>query len=254
MSQDQRQLSLTDALEPDADPAPTVVTEPLPEAEPPAPPESDPETGFSPTAEQVAAVAAREHDAFLEAGAGTGKTTVLVDRYCAAVIDDGVEVERLLAFTFTERAAAEMRSRIRRELNRRSRLTRAAGDGHRADELLSAARATERAWVMTIHAFCRRLLATHPLAAGLDPRFRVLDAAEAARLRDRAFNEALDGLLAADDADVAAAAASYRALASDGDDARRPRAPAQPGDGRPAAATGRRSGALAQSATRSSAT
>ncbi len=39
-----------------------------------------------------------------------------------------------------------------------------------------AARATERAWVMTIHAFCRRLLAAHPLAAGLDPRFRVLDA------------------------------------------------------------------------------
>ena len=62
---------------------------------------------------------------------------------------------------------------------------------------------------MTIHAFCRRLLATHPLAAGLDPRFRVLDAAEAARLRDRAVNEALDGLLAADDADVAAAAASF---------------------------------------------
>ena len=44
--------------------------------------------------EQAAAIAARERDAFLEAGAGTGKTTVLVDRYCEAVAEDGVEVDR----------------------------------------------------------------------------------------------------------------------------------------------------------------
>ena len=66
-----------------------------------------------PTAEQLAAVAARTRDAFLEAGAGTGKTTVLVDRYCAAVADNGVEVEQILAFTFTERAASSARTRIR---------------------------------------------------------------------------------------------------------------------------------------------
>ena len=72
-----------------------------------------PQRGFEPTAEQRAAIAARERDAFLEAGAGSGKTTVLVDRYCEAVAEDGVEVDRILAFTFTERAAAEMRSRVR---------------------------------------------------------------------------------------------------------------------------------------------
>ena len=65
------------------------------------------------------------------------------------------------------------------------------------DELQAAARATERAWVLTIHAFCRRLLAQHPLAAGLDPRFRVLDASEAGRLADRAAAEAIEALLAA---------------------------------------------------------
>ena len=63
---------------------------------------------------------------------------------------------------------------------------------------------------MTIHAFCRRLLAAHPLAAGLDPSFRVLDANQAARLRDRAFREALEGLLAAGDEQVARAAAAYQ--------------------------------------------
>ena len=94
-----------------------------------------------------------------------------------------------------------MRSRIRRELDARARAPPATrGDAAAPTSCWRAARATERAWVMTIHAFCRRLLATHPLAAGLDPRFRVLDAAEAARLRDRAFDEALDGLLAAGDA------------------------------------------------------
>ena len=162
-----------------------------------------------PTPEQADAVAARARDAFLEAGAGTGKTTVLVDRYCASIADDGVAVDRVLAFTFTERAAAEMRTRIRRELVRRSRAARDAGDSVRHDELRALARATERAWVMTIHAFCRRLLATHPLAAGLDPAFRVLDANQAGRLRGRAFRATLDELLAAGDAQVARAAAAY---------------------------------------------
>ncbi len=163
-----------------------------------------------PTAEQLAAVAARTRDAFLEAGAGTGKTTVLVDRYCAAVADDGVEVEQILAFTFTERAAAEMRMRVRAELAARARAARLGGDPLRASELKGASRATERAWVMTIHAFCRRLLAAHPLAAGLDPRFRVLDAGEANRLRDRAADQALDALLMAGDEQVARAAAAYQ--------------------------------------------
>lgn len=162
------------------------------------------------TAEQRAAIAARERDTFLEAGAGSGKTTVLVDRYCAAVADDQVPVDRILAFTFTERAAAEMRTRVRRELIATARARRAAGDEARADELQAAARATERAWVLTIHAFCRRLLAQHPLAAGLDPRFRVLDASEAGRLADRAAAEALDALLADGDEDVARAAAAYQ--------------------------------------------
>jgi ATP-dependent helicase/nuclease subunit A len=162
------------------------------------------------TPEQAAAIASRGRDAFLEAGAGSGKTSVLVDRYCAAIAEDGVEVDRILSFTFTERAAAEMRTRIRHELVARSRSMRESGDEARADELLQAARATERAWVMTIHAFCRRLLGAHPLAAGLDPRFRVLDASEATRLADRAANEALDGLLAASDDDVGRAAAAYQ--------------------------------------------
>ena len=163
-----------------------------------------------PTPEQRAAIDARDRDVFLEAGAGTGKTRVLVERYCEAVDADGVDVEGILAFTFTERAAAELRERVRRRLGERAREAREAGDAERAIELGRSARATERAWVTTIHGFCRRLLASHPIVAGLDPRFRVLDQAEADRLRERAFNEALAELLEAGSAEVAHAAAAYK--------------------------------------------
>ena len=141
---------------------------------------------FAPTAEQRAAIDARDRDVFCEAGAGTGKTRVLVDRYCDAVEHDELGIEAILAFTFTERAAAELRSRVRRELARRSRSgARARRQTSSPTRLARASRETERAWVTTIHGFCRRLLAAHPAAAGIDPRFRVLAESEASRLRRR---------------------------------------------------------------------
>ncbi len=162
------------------------------------------------TAEQRAAVDARDRDVFCEAGAGSGKTRVLVERYCEAVATDEVEVERVLAFTFTERAAAELRERVRQELTSRSQAAAGANDADRAHRLSALARATERSWVMTIHGFCRRLLAAHPLAAGLDPRFRVLDESEAARLRERAIADALADVSEEADGEVAQALAAYR--------------------------------------------
>jgi len=152
------------------------------------------------TPQQVAAIDARAGDVFTEAGAGTGKTGVLVERYCDAVTKDGVAVDAILAFTFTERAAGELRERIRRELTDRARAAAEAGDPERAAEIARAARDGERAWVTTIHGFCRRLLATHPVAARMDPRFRVLDEVEAGRLAERAFAAALDEIVGEDEA------------------------------------------------------
>ena len=163
------------------------------------------------TREQAAAIEARDRDVFCEAGAGSGKTRVLVGRYCDALTVDGVEIDEILAFTFTERAAAELRQRIRLELNDRARAARAAGEEQQAHDLRGLARETERAWVTTIHGFCRRLLGTHPIAAGLDPRFRVIDAPEAARLRERAAREAIDALVAAGNERVERVTAAYRA-------------------------------------------
>jgi ATP-dependent helicase/nuclease subunit A len=137
-----------------------------------------PTTSF--TDEQLVAIERRDGDLLLDAGAGSGKTSVLVERFVRSVLEDGLDVGAILTITFTDKAAAEMRDRIRRRL-------RELG----ADE---AARATEGAFISTIHGFCARLLRAHALAAGLDPAFVVLDAQDAERLADGAFEDALEEL------------------------------------------------------------
>ncbi|MBV9213498.1 MAG: UvrD-helicase domain-containing protein, partial [Actinobacteria bacterium] len=130
------------------------------------------------TAEQHDAVARRDGPLFVRAGAGTGKTRVLVERFLGAVLEDGIAADSILAITFTERAAAEMRSRVRGRLLEL---------GER-----ELARQAESASISTIHAFCSRLLRANALDAGLDPEFSVLDEVAAARLAIDAFDHALD--------------------------------------------------------------
>jgi ATP-dependent helicase/nuclease subunit A len=133
------------------------------------------------TDEQEAAVSRRSGELSLSAAAGSGKTSVLVERFVRAVREDGVAPGRILAITFTERAAGELRARARARL---------LDLGER-----QSARDTEAAFVGTFHGFCARLLRAHPLAAGLDPAFAILDEGLAGRLRERAFERALEGFL-----------------------------------------------------------
>ena len=142
----------------------------------------------TPTPEQARAIEASGHDLLVEAGAGTGKTGVMVDRYCRLVCDLEVSPDAVLAFTFTDKAATELRQRIRAALE-----LRAAQGSQRARQLLAG---IGGAWVTTIHGFCNRLLAGHPVAAGIDPRFRVLDGPEAERAANEAFDDALAEFLA----------------------------------------------------------
>ncbi len=158
------------------------------------------------TPEQREAIDSRDRDVFLRAGAGTGKTTVLVDRFCAAALDPDVGVDRILAFTFTERAADQLRRRVR---ERFAQLGREA-EGERRERIEEAERAADRAWISTIHGFCRRVLASHPAAAGIDPRFRVADQVESDRLAGRAFDAALEDLVQAGGAEALELAAANR--------------------------------------------
>ncbi len=147
----------------------------------------------TPTPEQAQAIEAGGRDVLVEAGAGTGKTGVMVDRYCRLVCEREVAPDAVLAFTFTDKAASELRQRIRAALE-----LRAAAGSERAGALLGS---LGSAWVTTIHGFCSRLLAAHPVAAGIDPRFRVLDAPETERVAREAFDDALAEFLAAGDED-----------------------------------------------------
>ncbi len=134
------------------------------------------------TPEQQAAIDQREGPLLLSANAGSGKTSVLVERLVAAVLEDGIAPAQLLAITFTDKAAGELRSRVR---------SRLAALGERA-----AARDVERAQISTIHGFCSGVLRAHAVAAGLDPGFEVLPTSAQRALRARAFETALADLLA----------------------------------------------------------
>jgi ATP-dependent helicase/nuclease subunit A len=158
---------------------------------------------------QRAAIYRRDRDVFTEAGAGSGKTRVLVERYCDCVTEDGLKPDDILAFTFTDRAAGELRRRVRSRLIARARAAAENGNRELALHIISAAREGERAWITTIHGFCRRVLAAHPVAARLDPRFRVLDEAESARLRTQAFDAALQRVVADGGAPAARFAAAF---------------------------------------------
>jgi len=146
--------------------------------------------------EQLAAVEATGN-VFVSAGAGTGKTSVLVERYVRAVCDHGLDVESILVITYTRKAAGELRGRIRAALVDRGR-----------PEL---ARQLDGAWISTIHGFCNRLLKAHPFAVGLDPRFRELEDAAAAVLRGEAFERALDRFCSGGDPERLRLLATYRA-------------------------------------------
>ena len=149
-----------------------------------------------PNEQQAAAIAARGQ-VFVSAGAGTGKTTVLVERFAEAVCERGLDVDSLLVITYTERAAGELRGRIRARLREVGR--------H------DLARSLDGGWISTIHGFCLRLLKAHPFAAGLDPRFRVLDDSQGRVIRGEAFEVALNQFCAGDDPERLRLLATYGA-------------------------------------------
>ncbi len=142
------------------------------------------------------AITARLDDnLFVEAGAGTGKTQALVDRV-VCLVADGTSLGQVAAITFTDAAAAELRERIRRELERAARgesllLLDAVG----RERCASAAAAFDDTTITTLHGFAQRILAEHPLEAALPPGFEVADAVQASLGFRQRWTRFLDVLL-----------------------------------------------------------
>jgi ATP-dependent exoDNAse (exonuclease V) beta subunit len=120
---------------------------------------------------------------FVEAAAGTGKTTELIARIVALIRAGVTTLDRVVAVTFTEKAAGEMKLRLRSEIES----ARAAADGGVRERLDHAAGQLEVTRIGTIHGFCADLLRERPVEAGIDPLFEVAAEEESARLLDRAF-------------------------------------------------------------------
>jgi len=149
------------------------------------------------TEQQHAALTAEGVSVALSAGAGCGKTFVLTERFIRQLAPEakkdrgGDRLSSVTAITFTERASREMRNRIRRALE--SRLQQASAE--EAEYWWALLRDLESAAIDTIHAFCASLLRRHAVEAGLDPRFEVLDAGQAALLRSEVLEDVLEDVL-----------------------------------------------------------
>jgi len=131
------------------------------------------------TKDQAEAIRHFDQDLCVSAGAGSGKTRVLVERFLWAVTEKGIEPDRVLAITFTDKAANEMKERL-------IAICRDRG-------LHKLRRKLDTAYISTIHGFCSRLLKENPIEAGVDPAFSVLAEGEAEillnRVLDRLFEE-----------------------------------------------------------------
>jgi len=108
---------------------------------------------------------------FVEAGAGSGKTSNLVERVVNLVLTGRVRLRDVAAITFTEAAASELRDRIRVAFERE--VLNATGE--RRQRASAAVDEADQAAISTLHGFARRILAEHPLAAKLPPRITIVD-------------------------------------------------------------------------------
>ncbi len=120
------------------------------------------------------------------AGAGSGKTTILVERYLKLVVEEGADVRQVLAITFTEKAAAEMLERLSRMISVRLKLPEYQ---HQRRKLLSLRERLSSAQISTIHSFCSRLLREFAVAAGIDPDFNIISDYQYQLLIDETLNE-----------------------------------------------------------------
>ncbi|MEN1759105.1 helicase-exonuclease AddAB subunit AddA [Anoxynatronum sibiricum] len=139
------------------------------------------------TSEQKAAIETRGSNLLVSAAAGSGKTAVLIQRIIQLVLDDGVDIDRLLVVTFTRAAAAEMRERAAMALMK-------SLDTHPQKEAFIRRQLAlvNQAFIMTFHAFCIRVIQQHYYLIDLEPAFRTADQSETNLLQQEALDELLE--------------------------------------------------------------
>ena len=130
---------------------------------------------------------------FVEAGAGTGKTTSLVERVVGLVSKGVTTLDRIAAITFTEAAAAELSDKVREALEKAA--LDVANDSRERDFCRRGIDDLDRASIQTLHSFAADLLHARPFEAGLPPGFQVMDSVEAEIAFDAEWGKWLDSAL-----------------------------------------------------------
>ncbi|HEY8204055.1 MAG TPA: UvrD-helicase domain-containing protein, partial [Pyrinomonadaceae bacterium] len=141
--------------------------------------------------EQAIAAHTLDRHLSVSAGPGAGKTKVLVERYLHILRTQNVSVDNIVAITFTNRAANEMRERVRNAID--SLLRETSGDERQ--RWLRHKRALEGAVITTIHGFCSRVLHEFPVEANIDPQFVLLDEQQATLMLEAVVDEALSNAI-----------------------------------------------------------
>ncbi|HJT23625.1 MAG TPA: UvrD-helicase domain-containing protein, partial [bacterium] len=134
-----------------------------------------------------------DHDTLfaVDAGAGTGKTTLLVSRLIALLLEKKTPLSRIAAITFTEKAAAELAERLRSKLEEAL-----AKHPDQKARILQALEDMEKAPISTIHSFCAALLREYPVEAGVDPQFTLLDEVQSGAFESQSWEHWLKKSLA----------------------------------------------------------
>jgi ATP-dependent helicase/nuclease subunit A len=156
--------------------------------------------------EQELAAHALDRHVSVTAGPGAGKTTVLVERYLHILREANISVDQIVAITFTNRSANEMRERLRRELDS---ILISSAPVERA-KWMRHKRTLDSAIITTIHGFCARLLREFPVEAEIDPQFILLDAHQSAMLEEGVVEEVLTELISAKDSAMTELAGGVR--------------------------------------------
>jgi ATP-dependent helicase/nuclease subunit A len=142
------------------------------------------------TADQQAAIQTEGRALLVDAGAGTGKTRVLVERFIHLLEEHpDWPLESIIAITFTNKATREMRSRIRQSVEDRAEAAPPESHWH------ARRRMVDRLMVSTIHGLCAHILRENAIAAGVDPLFQALDEVEAGVIKEEAINQTIAELV-----------------------------------------------------------
>ena len=144
------------------------------------------------TTEQEQAIYTKDCNLLVAAGAGSGKTAVLVERIINKIINDGVDIDRLLVVTFTNAAASEMRERIADRIYK---------EIENKPELQKQISLLGKASITTMHSFCLRVIRDNFFKVNLDPNFRIGDSTECELIKLEALEELLEEKYENDDED-----------------------------------------------------